>query len=115
MAKKWNIHRPASPSSKRDGRPTPGRRHVKPNDCQPSRGRWVFHDSSTPNPPEGTGWHRDDDPPTRATAFRAPVGGRWTCDYGCKSFVWTRDPDPAQFHAWDCPYWNNEGKGLTPF
>jgi len=114
MAKKWIIHRPASPSSTRDGRPSSDKRRVIPNDNKSARGRWVFHDTSQPNPPEGTGWHRDGDPPP-PRAFRMNVGERWTCDYGCKSFTWTHDPDPGQFHAYDCPYWINEGKGLTPF
>lgn len=83
---KWNVHRPT----------------LKPS----APGRWTLHSPEKANKPEGHGWHLEE---------HTPKHSRWTCDYGCKSFVWMNDPQPGQYHAWDCPYWTNEGKHLTPF
>ena len=67
------------------------------------------------------GW-RFEDVERQRRKGRWEVGERWTCDYrqadgtsGCKSFVWKQKPEPGQYHAWDCPYWQHEGKDLQPF
>lgn len=106
---KWNFHRPASRASS-----APKKQTTTPNRRKTATGRWSFHDPKDTQPASGHGWHFDGAETTRTK--RATVEGeRWTCDYGCKSFVWTQAPEPGQFHAWDCPYWQNEGQQLTPF
>lgn len=108
---KWVLHRPGTQSkvAKRgSGTSEVSRSRVG---RKPSPGRWVLHDPETIKAPEGHGWHFDDYEPS----WRGIVGERWTCDYGCKSFVWPHEPQPGQYHAWDCPYWWNEGRDLTPF
>lgn len=111
---KWKIHRPAAQSKKAAGRSTKSKPTTKPNERKPSSGRWIIHKPSEANPPSGHGWHFDGNETTRR-GNRMELGERWTCDYGCKSFVWTTSPEPGQYHAYDCPYWQNEGKELTPF
>lgn len=89
-------------------KPTPKpKRVIRRAEPKPKPGRaYTFAVPSKAMPPSGHGWHHDG-------AERD--GNRWTCDYNCKSFVWTSHPKPGQYHAWDCPYWANEGKHLTPF
>ena len=102
MAPKWTFHRE---EGKDKGRP---RKVVVPPK------RWTFHDGELQPDDNATGW-RVEEPEGR--------GMRFTCDYvqgdgspGCKSFIWESDPEPGQYHAWDCPYWNTpEGREHSPF
>lgn len=107
MAKKWTFHRPAAHSPQRTSKPQQATAPRQlPKEYKTSSGRWTFHLPQQTNEPEGAGWHLDG--PERD-------GDRWTCDYGCKSFVWSHEPEPGEYHAFDCPYWHNEGKDKTPF
>ena len=111
--KSWTFHRPTPTTQPK----ALGARNAE-GGGQPPSGRWTFHDPAAvaAEPAMWTGWRIDDDGAT-------PLGQRWTCDFqqpdgaaGCKSFVWTKDPLPGQFHAWDCPYWQSEhGRHHTPF
>lgn len=102
------FHRPAAqpPKPATKSKPAAVRGQKKPNAHKPPSGRWTFAVPSKITPAKETGWHPDEP---------EGKGVRWTCNYGCKSFVWTTDPNPGEYHAFDCPYWEHEGKQETPF
>lgn len=38
----------------------------------------------------------------------------WTCKYGCPGILVLKGTQ-VPHHAWNCPYWENEGSNDTPF
>lgn len=112
---KWSFHRPTTQpqESSLDSNKAKAKYGIPGRKSSPS-GRWKFHLPDQVNTPEGHGWHFDETAQVRKKN-RVALGERWTCDYGCKSFVWSHLPEPGQYHAYDCPYWQNEGSNLTPF
>jgi hypothetical protein len=124
---RFKVYRPAvvDPVASRKGgnrpavsrfsvhRGSPSRKYVdvdftaaEPNEPPPSRFS-VYR----PKPPEVERWK-----PTGAAWIEHD--GYWLCVYRCKTFKVREAPkgvDDDDYHAWDCPYWFNEGIDQTPF
>lgn len=111
----WIVHRPAAQPNTASRASTAKRATLILAGGQSSLGRWTFHDPASQGEPVGHGWHFDGIESRRMAGRDVQWLQRWTCDYGCKTFLWSREPEPGEYHAFDCPYWDREGKDSTPF
>lgn len=103
-AKRFNVYRAATePRSRQQG----AKAGNQPAESSGKRFS-VFvpkkPDTEKSGGPKGSAWIEHD--------------GLWVCMYGCKSF-WVREAPNGvadnDYHAYNCPYWFNEGIDETPF
>lgn len=117
--KRFKVYRPE---------PTPNK--PTPDDGPKPKRRFTVHDPKTretPTPVESRASRRFNvyvPSPPNVERYK-PNGaawiecdGYWMCEYGCKTFRTKEAPNGVasdDYHAYDCPYWWEQGIHETPF